>query len=95
MYSIEEAQDDYSSEDEFRGMDFHLGVEGSKSNGHGEEIYKEGYMMKIIERLQKYAQTHRADKKILMKAKDQQGKFKLKLMQSLERIEKKWDKESD
>jgi hypothetical protein len=29
-------------------MDFHLGVEGSKSNEHGEEIDKEGDMMKII-----------------------------------------------
>jgi hypothetical protein len=30
-----------------------------------------------------------------MKARDQQGKFNLKLMRSLERIEKKLDKESD
>ena len=39
-------------------MDVHFGVEGSKSNGHGEEIDKEGYMMEIIEKLQKDAQTH-------------------------------------
>jgi hypothetical protein len=31
----------YSSENEARGMDVHLGVEGSNSNGHGEEIDKE------------------------------------------------------
>jgi hypothetical protein len=31
----------YSSENEVRGMDFHLGVEGSNSNGHEEEIDKE------------------------------------------------------
>jgi hypothetical protein len=84
-----------SSENEVKGMDVHLGVEGSNSNGHGEEIDKEGHMMKIIERLQKDAQTHRADNRKLMKARDQQGKFNLKLMQSLERIEKKLDKESD
>jgi hypothetical protein len=36
-------------------MDVHLGVEGSNSNGHGEEMDKEGHMMKIIERLQKDA----------------------------------------
>jgi hypothetical protein len=30
-------------------MDVHLGVEGLNSNGHGEEIDKEGHMMKIIE----------------------------------------------
>jgi hypothetical protein len=37
---MEEVQDDYSLEDEFRGMDVHLRVEGTNSNGHGEEIYK-------------------------------------------------------
>jgi hypothetical protein len=92
---MEEAQNAFSSENEVKGMDVHLGVEGSNSNGHGEEIDKEGHMMKIIERLQKDAQTHRADNRKLMKAKDQQGEFNLKLMQSLERIEKKLDKESD
>jgi hypothetical protein len=89
-----EAQDAYSSENEVRGMDVHLGVEGSNSNGHGEEIDKEGNMMKIIEKLQKDVQTHRADNKKLMKAREQQGEFNIKLMQSLERIENKLDKES-
>jgi hypothetical protein len=46
---MEEAHNDSSSENEVKGMDAHLGVEGSKSNGHGGEIYKEGHMMKIIE----------------------------------------------
>jgi hypothetical protein len=36
-------------------MYIHLGVEGSNSNGHGEEIYKEVNMMKIVEKLQKDA----------------------------------------
>jgi hypothetical protein len=39
-------------------MDVHLEVEGSNSSGHGEEIDKEGHMMKIIERLQEDSQTH-------------------------------------
>jgi hypothetical protein len=39
-------------------MDVHLGFEGSNSNGHGEEIYKEGNMRNIIEGLKKDAQTH-------------------------------------
>jgi hypothetical protein len=52
-------------------------------------------MMKIIERLQKYAQTHQEDSRKLMKAKEQQGEFNLKLMKSPERIEKKLDKERD
>jgi hypothetical protein len=33
---MEEAREGYSLEDEFRGMDVHLGVEGTNSNGHGE-----------------------------------------------------------
>jgi hypothetical protein len=58
---MEEAHNASSSENEVKGMDVHLGVEGSNSNGHGEEIDKEGHMMKIIDRLQKDAQTNRAD----------------------------------
>jgi hypothetical protein len=46
------------SEDVAKGMYVHLGVEGSNSNGHGEEIDKGGNMMKIVEKLQKDAQTH-------------------------------------
>jgi hypothetical protein len=68
---MEETQNASSSENEAKGMDVHLGVEGSNSNGHGEEIDKEGHMMKIIERLQKDAQTHREDSRKLMKAKEQ------------------------
>jgi hypothetical protein len=52
-------------------MDVHLGVERLNSNGHGEDIDKEGNMMKIIERLKKDAQTHRAYNKNLMKSRDQ------------------------
>jgi hypothetical protein len=92
---MEEAHNAFSSENEARGMDVHLGVEGSNSNGHGEEIDKEGNMMKIIERLQKDVQTHRADNKKLMKSREQQGEFNIKLIQSLERIENKLDKGSD
>jgi hypothetical protein len=95
MERMEETQNASSSKNEAKGMDVHLGVEGSNSNGNGEEIDKEGHMMKIIERLQKDAQTHRSDNKKLMKAKEQQGEFNLKLMKSLERIEKKLDKEKD
>jgi hypothetical protein len=44
-----EAQNASSSENGARGMDIHVGVEGSNSNGNGEEIDKEGNMMKLIE----------------------------------------------
>jgi hypothetical protein len=55
---MEEAHNASSSENEAKGMDVHLGVEGSNSNRHVEDIDKEGHMMKIIENLQKDAQTH-------------------------------------
>jgi hypothetical protein len=47
-----------NSENEREGRDVNLGVEGSNSNGHGRELDKEGHVMKIIERLQEYAQVH-------------------------------------
>jgi hypothetical protein len=48
---MEEAQIASSSENERKGMDVNLGVEGSNSNGHRKEMDREGHMMKIIERL--------------------------------------------
>jgi hypothetical protein len=92
---MEDSQNASISENEARGLDVHLGVEGSNSNGHGDEIDKEGNMMKIIQGLQKDVQTHQADKRNLMKVGDQQGEFNLKLMWSLKMIERKLDKESD
>jgi hypothetical protein len=72
-----------------------LGVEGSNSNGHIRELDKEGHMMKIIERLQKEAQAHQVDSQNLMRVRDRQGEFNLKMLKSLERIERKLEKESD
>ena len=77
----EEAQDAYSSENEARGMDVHLGIEGTNSNGHGEEIDKEVGMMKIIKRLKKDVQIHQADNERLKKAQEKQEDFNMKLMQ--------------
>jgi hypothetical protein len=92
---MERARTASSSEDEAKGMDVHLGVEGSNSNGHGEEIDKERNLRKIIEGLQKDAQTRREDSKKLRKAQEKQGEFNIKMLKSLERIEKKLEKESD
>jgi hypothetical protein len=75
-------------------MDVHLGFKGTNSNGHGEEIDKDMGMKKIIKKLQKEVQIHRADNKKLMTAKEQQGYFNVSLMHRLERIENKLDKES-
>jgi hypothetical protein len=92
---MKETQNASISENDAKGMDVHLGVQGLKSNGHGEETDKEGHMMKIIEKLQKDAQTHQTDSRKLRKSQDKQGEFNLKLMKSMERIEKKLDQERD
>ena len=82
-------------EDKREGKDVNMGVEGSNSNGHGKEMDKEEHMMKLIERLQKDAQACLADSRKLMEIRDRQGEFNLKMLKSLERIEKKLEKESD
>jgi hypothetical protein len=56
---------------------------------------KDGHMMKLIERLQKDAQARWADSRKLMRIRDQQGEFNLKMLKSLERIERKLEKGSD
>jgi hypothetical protein len=70
-------------------MDVCLGVEGTKYNGHGEEIDKDVGMMKIIKTLQKDVQIHQADNEKLKRVEQKQEDFNMKLMRSLERIEKK------
>jgi hypothetical protein len=92
---LKEVQNASKTEDERVGRNVNLGVEGTNSNGHGKEMDKEEHMMKLIERLQKYAQDHLADSRNLMKIRDWQGEFNLKMLKSLERIEKKLEKESD
>jgi hypothetical protein len=83
---MEEEQGNYSQEDESRGVDFHLGIEGTNSNGHGEEMNENTNMAKTIKNLQKDVQSHKVDNERLMRAKEQQDGFN--------RIEKKLVKES-
>ena len=45
--------------------------------------------------MQKDAQTHQADSRKLRTSQEKQGEFNVKLLKSLERIEKKLEKESD
>jgi hypothetical protein len=91
---MEEAQVTYSQEDEIRGMDVHLGIEGTNSNGHGDERNENMNMAETIKNLQKDVQSHKDDNERLMRSKEQEDEFNMKLMQSLNRIEKKLDKES-
>jgi hypothetical protein len=88
------AQGTYNQEDDIIGMDVHLGIEGTNSNGHGEGRDENMNMVETIKNLQKNVQSHKVDNERLMRAKAQQYDFNMKLMQSFNRIENKLDKES-
>jgi hypothetical protein len=67
---MEEAQGNYSHQDESRGVDVHLGIEGKNSNGHGEERDENMNMDETIKNLQKDVQSHKDDNERLMRAKE-------------------------
>jgi hypothetical protein len=52
-------------------------------------------MAETIKNLQKDVQIHKDDNESIMRDKEQQDDFNMKLLESLKRIEKKLDKESD
>ena len=86
--SMEDAQRNYSPDDDFGDFYVGLGVDGTKSK---EECIN---LVETIKGLQKYVQSYKDDNERLKKSKEQQEHFNMKLMQSLERIENKFDKES-
>jgi hypothetical protein len=51
-------------------MDFHFGIEGTNSNGHGDERNENMNMAETIKNLQKDVQSHKVDNERLMKAKE-------------------------
>jgi hypothetical protein len=61
-------------------MDVHLGIEGTNSNGHGDERNENMNMEETIKNLQKDVQSHKDDNESLMKAKEQQDDFNMNLM---------------
>jgi hypothetical protein len=75
-------------------MDVHLGIEGTNPNGHGDERNENMNMAETFKNLQKDVQTHKYDNESLMRAKEPQYDFNMKLLPSLNRREKKFDKES-
>jgi hypothetical protein len=66
-----------------------LGVDGTKSK---EECMN---LVETIKVLQKDVQIYKVDNERLMKAKEQQDEFNVKLIQSLDKIENKMDKETE
>jgi hypothetical protein len=75
-------------------MDVHLGIEGTNSSRHGEGRDENINMVDTITNLEKDVQSHKYDNERIMRAKEQQDDFNMNLMQSLNIIEKKLDKES-
>jgi ribosomal protein S15P/S13E len=67
---MEETQGDYIQEYEIRGMDVHMGIEGTNSNGHGEGKEENMNMVETIKNLQKDVQSHKDDNERLMKSKE-------------------------
>jgi hypothetical protein len=51
-------------------MDVHLGIEGTNSNGHGEERDGNMNMAETIKNLQKDVQSHKDDNKRIMITKE-------------------------
>jgi hypothetical protein len=91
---MEEEQGTYIQEDEIRGMDIHLGIEGKNSNGHGEGWDENMNMVETIKNLQRDVQRNKDDNERILRAKEQKEDFNMKLMQILNIIENKLDKES-
>jgi hypothetical protein len=51
-------------------MDFHLGIEGTNSNGHGDERNENMNMVETIKNLHKDVQSHKFYNERLMKSKE-------------------------
>ena len=92
---MEEAQENYSHPEKRKGMDAHLDMEGMNSNRHGEGSNEDVNMVETIKNLQNYVQRHKDDNERLMKDKEKQDDFNSKLLEGLNRIEKKLVKESN
>jgi hypothetical protein len=87
-------QRNYNHDDEFGGLYINMGIDSTKSNEHKEGKEECINLVETIKGLQKYVQSYKADNERLMKAKEQQYGFNIKLMQSLDIIENKMDKET-
>jgi hypothetical protein len=91
---MEDTQGDYIQEGDIGGMDVHMGIEDANSIGYGEGKEESLNLVETIKNLKKDVQIHQANNERLMKSKEQQEEFNMNLMQILNIIEKKLDKES-
>jgi hypothetical protein len=91
---MDDTQKVYIQEDEIIGMNVQLGMEGTKSNGHGGGKEEDINRAEALRKLQTNVHSHKANNERLMKAKEQQEDFNMKLMKILDKIESYLDKES-
>jgi predicted RNase H-like nuclease (RuvC/YqgF family) len=93
--SMKYVQINYNHDDEFKGLYIGMGINSTKSNEHREDKEENINLVETIKGLQKYVQSYKSDNERLVKAKEQQDDFNIELMQSLEKIENKMDKETE
>jgi len=84
----------YNYEDGVKGFGMSMGNVGTKSNVHGEGKEERINLVDTLKSLQRDVQSYKDNNERLMKAKDQQDGFNIKMLQSLDGIERKMDKET-
>jgi hypothetical protein len=94
MRGMEDAQRTYNHEYEVRGLYVCMGNEGTKSNRHREDKEESMNLVETIKSLKKDVKSYKVDNERLMKSKEQQDGFNIKLLHSLDIIDKKMDKET-
>ena len=78
--SMEYAWRTYNYECKVRGLGVNMGNAKTKSNGHGERKEVSMNLVETIKSLQKDVQSYKVENESLMKAKEQQYSFNIKLL---------------
>jgi hypothetical protein len=72
-----------------------MGNECTNSNGHGEGKGDSMNLVETIKSIQKDVQSYKVDNEMLMKDKEKHEDFNIKIIQSLDRLTKNMDKETE
>jgi hypothetical protein len=90
---MEYAQRTYIHGDEVKGLYVNMGSVRIESNGHGEGKEEIMNLVETIKNIQRDVLSYNVDNEKLMRAQEHQNGIKIRLLQSLDKIEKKVDKE--
>jgi hypothetical protein len=77
---MEYAQRTYNHDDEFGGLYIGMGIDSTKSNEHKEGKEERINLVETIKGLQKDVQIYKVDNVKIMKSKEHQYDFNIKLM---------------